>query len=232
MDQKNYHTEIDVACDRESSVAGIHNIRAWWAQDVEGNADKVGDRFTVRFGNTWAIFEIVVMVKDEIIWSVVDSYLDLLDDKKEWNDTKLICQITTVDQKTRIDLTHQGLTPEKQCFEDCTKGWNFYINNSLSGFLDRNEGLPGEGIHAWLSIDGAVYEGKLYTKDQTARELTGDLIILDVKQVRGEAVQSNYSVKKFDGNTGNLRGSYYMLIKYQSNLLGKLESFTVKSPIK
>jgi len=41
-----------------------------------------------------------------------------------------------------VDFTHIGLTPEIECFDNCSHGWNFYLQKSLVGLINENHGLP------------------------------------------------------------------------------------------
>ena len=44
--------------------------------------------------------------------------------------------------KTEIRFTHQGLDPTVECFEACTKGWDYYINTSLKTLIETGVGKP------------------------------------------------------------------------------------------
>ncbi|WP_426670139.1 SRPBCC family protein [Mucilaginibacter sp. McL0603] len=225
MDKPNYHVRLKVNTTTEQAIKAISNVSGWWAQEVDGNAKKQGDQFTVHFGKTWGQFRVSELSRNRIVWAVTDCYLDLLKDTKEWNETRLIFQFNSADDKTVIDVTHEGLTPDKECFNDCTKGWNFYFRESLFGYLEKEQGLPGAGIHAWLESDGKIYRGKIYTRDQLSTEMTGDLLLLDVKQTKVEQVLSAYSVSPFNGEAGKPHGDYYMLLNNEPGLMDHLQDF-------
>jgi hypothetical protein len=225
MDKLSYHVQLKVNTTAEQAIKAIGDASGWWAQEVDGNAKKQGNQFTVHFGKTWGKFRVSELNDNHIVWAVTDCYLDLLEDTKEWNGTRLIFQFSSADDKTVIDVTHEGLTPDKECFNDCTKGWNFYFRESLFGYLEKEQGLPGAGIHAWLQSDGKIYKGKIYTRDQLSTEMSGDLLLLDVKQTRVEQVLSAYSVSPFNGDAGKFRGDYYMLLNNEPGLLDLLQNF-------
>lgn len=218
----NYQVQLKVSSATEKAVACISEVNAWWAQEVEGTAQKTGDEFTVHFGKTWATFRVDELTTEHIVWAVTDCYLDLLEDTKEWNGTRLVFELSG-HAPTLIDITHEGLTPAKQCFEDCQKGWDFYFKESLQSYLEKAQGSPGAGIHAWLEIAGQVYKGKLYSAEQRADEMSGDLLLLDVKRTKGEQVLSAHSIRPFNDETGALNGSYYMLLKNEQGLLEQLQ---------
>ncbi|MGZ3835657.1 MAG: hypothetical protein ACXVMS_18705, partial [Flavisolibacter sp.] len=99
-------------------------------------------------------------------------------------------------------------------------------------YLEKAQGLPGAGIHAWLQSEGKIFKGKIYTPDQPATEMGGDLLLLDVKQTRVEQVISAYSVRPFNGEIGQLQGDYYMLLKNEPGLLEFLQDFVDQNLIK
>jgi len=225
MEKLDYHIQLKVSRTAEQSINAISNVSAWWAQEVDGSAKKTGDRFTVHFGKTWGQFRVSELTRDRIEWAVTDCYLDLLKDTKEWKGTRIIFEISADDGQTIIDITHEGLTPGKECFSDCTNGWNFYFRESLFNYLENAQGLPGAGIHAWLESDGKICKGKIYTMDQISAEMSGDLLIMDVKQTKVEQVLSAYSVRPFTGAVGKPCGDYYMLLNNEPGLLEHLQNF-------
>ena len=68
--------------------------------------------------------------------------MDDVEDGTEWNDTKLIFEITKMDDKTKIQFTHFGLVPEFECYTVCSKAWDFYIKSSLLRLITRGQGEP------------------------------------------------------------------------------------------
>jgi len=231
MDKLDYHVQLKVNTTAEQAIKAISNVSGWWAQEVNGTAKKRGDEFTVHFGKTWGKFHLSELSRDRIIWAVTDSYLDLLEDTKEWNGTRIIFRFGSVGDQTVIDITHEGLTPDKECFNDCTKGWSFYFQESLLAYLEKEQGLPGAGIHAWLESDGKICKGKIYARDQLSTEMSGDLLLLDVKQTKVEQVLSAYSVKLYNGEVGKPRGDYYMLLNNEPGLLEHLQNFVRQASI-
>ncbi len=43
----------------------------------------------------------------------------------------MIFDIAKNGAKTEVRFTHQGLTPEVECFKSCLRDWGWYINVSL-----------------------------------------------------------------------------------------------------
>jgi len=225
MNVPDYHVQLKVDTTSEQAIKAISNVQSWWAQTVDGSAKKQGDQFTVYFGKTWGKFQVSALDRDVMVWVVMDCHLDLLHNTKEWNSTRIVFRLGSEGTQTVIDITHEGLTPEKECFKDCTNGWNFYFRESLQGYLEKEKGLPGAGIHAWLESDGMICKGKIYTRDQLSAEMSGDLLLLDVKQTRVEQVLAADSVKPFNGEVGKTTGDYYMLLHNEPGMLVHLQNF-------
>ncbi|MGZ3813128.1 MAG: hypothetical protein ACXVJN_15380 [Mucilaginibacter sp.] len=232
MEKLDYHIQLKVNTTQAAAIKAISNVAGWWAQEVTGRAQAQGDHFTVHFGKTWGSFRVAELGSNRVVWEVTDCYLDLLKDTKEWKGTRIIFQLGSAGDQIMIDITHEGLTPAKECFNDCTNGWNFYFGESLYNYLEKAQGLPGAGIHAWLQSEGKIFKGKIYTPDQPATEMGGDLLLLDVKQTRVEQVISAYSVRPFNGEIGQLQGDYYMLLKNEPGLLEFLQDFVDQNLIK
>ena len=225
MQNQDYFVQLVATASIENVVSGISAVKDWWAQEVDGSAESVGEQFTVHFGKTWATFEVTEHGRKQILWEVKDCYMDLLSDTKEWNNTRLKFLFNETGNQTRIDITHEGLTPAKSCFNDYLKGWDFYFKESLFAVLNKKKGLPGQGIHAWLSAYGHIYKGKLYPSDQLNSEMKGDLLLIDIRETKGEQVLSAHCVRPFSGQIGKLDGTHYMLLKNTPGLRETLELF-------
>lgn len=202
----------------------VLNVRAWWAQDTSGDAKHQGDQFTVRFGTTWGTFIVSELTPDQMVWTVADSYLDLLSDPQEWTGTRLIFACKAGNNKDDIEITHEGLTPQKECFNDCQQGWNFFLGESLLKYLNEGEGLPAIGIHAWIEVNGQPVRSKLYSPEQSPEASARPMLLLDVKDTRIEQIISIYDARPYKGETGMLRGKFYALVPDDKGLLEKLQT--------
>jgi hypothetical protein len=141
--QADYHTSILVPGTPENATEAISQVSSWWKDNTTGDTKKTGDVFLVPFGETWVRFKITEHVPGKRIrWFVLDCNLHWLNNNKEWKDTEILWEISSVGDSTRIDMTHIGLVPGIECFEDCNKGWNHYINMSLYKLLTEGRGEP------------------------------------------------------------------------------------------
>jgi hypothetical protein len=139
---RDYHAQILVNTSAKEAFKHIANVPAWWAKHFEGSARRLHDVFTVRFGETFVRFSISESVPDQkIVWKVEDCHLHWLKDKKEWNGTEIVWKVSSRDGSTAIDMTHVGLNPDVECFENCQQGWNHYIKVSLFKLITEGHGL-------------------------------------------------------------------------------------------
>ena len=143
MEKQNYHSSITANIDSKKAFESISRVSEWWATHFEGDSKKSGDVFTVRFGETFVTFKVVEVVPGKkIAWQVTDCHLHWLKDKKEWAGTEIDWEVVAKGNATQINFTHVGLVPEIECYNDCSKGWNFFVKDSLFKFITEGKGLP------------------------------------------------------------------------------------------
>jgi uncharacterized protein YndB with AHSA1/START domain len=150
MENKNYHKSIIVNISAEEAMKKISQVNLWWKKDFKGSAEKLNDTFTVPFTEpSFVDFIVSELIPDKkIVWKVTDCYLPWFRDKKEWNNTEVVFQLSeespddTIGQgSTKIDFTHIGLVPEVECYDVCEKGWNGHIH-TLGQLINEGKGLP------------------------------------------------------------------------------------------
>jgi hypothetical protein len=118
------------------------NVRGWWQgiyeEDIKGKFDKPGDEFIFRAGGGahYSKQRLIEMIPDQrIAWVVTESKLSFLDKTDEWNGTKIIFDISRVGNKTQVTFTHEGLTPEIECYDACSEGWSRYMHEKFLGLI-------------------------------------------------------------------------------------------------
>ena len=143
MNQQNYQSSIAAAFTPGEAFEGISRVNEWWAKNFEGSAEKLNDVFTVRFGETFVTFKVTEsMPGKKIAWHVTDCYLPWLNDKTEWNGTTVVFDISPSGDETQVTMTHVGLVPGVECFDQCEAGWNKHFKGSLFKLLTEHAGVP------------------------------------------------------------------------------------------
>jgi hypothetical protein len=140
----NYQNNIEIQANQTEILHALTTgIPNWWTEDFSGSAHKVGDSFTVRFGNTFKVFVVTDLTPAEVTWTCVDSFIDLpgLKKKDEWKGNTIHWTIVADGQQCHLQIVHEGLAPEVECFEVCQQGWTSFIS-SLKQLLETKEGQP------------------------------------------------------------------------------------------
>jgi len=70
---------------------------------------------------------IEVIPDQKIVWEVIDSNLTFASKTNEWTGTKIGFDISTEDNRTKVVFTHDGLTPEFECYGGCSNTWIQYL---------------------------------------------------------------------------------------------------------
>lgn len=144
MKNKNFTIVCMVDQNPEQVYKAITNVRGWWGKGIAGESDKLGAEFTYQHGDihrtTQKITKLIPGAK--VVWHVTKSYISFAKDHAEWADTDIIFNITTKGEKTELKFTHRGLQPKIECYEQCSKGWNYYITESLKRFIETGKGRP------------------------------------------------------------------------------------------
>ena len=143
MKKQDYTASILVRATTNKAFKCINEVAAWWTENIEGSSEKLNDVFIVHFGEAFVTMKIVESVPDKrVVWNVTDCYVHWLADKEEWKNTRIVFDISAEGDSTRIQFTHVGLTPQAECYDNCVKGWDQYIKDSLAKLINEGKGLP------------------------------------------------------------------------------------------
>ena len=144
MKEQAYHSSFTANSSPREAFEKISRVSEWWSKNFEGKSQKQNDVFTVRFSNgdmyTAKVSETLPDTK--IIWEVIDAYQGWVKEPTEWVGTKIIWEVIPQKEGVEVEMTHIGLVPELECFNQCTKGWNYLTLESLSKFLNEGKGHP------------------------------------------------------------------------------------------
>ena len=141
---QNYSTAFTVDQTPEEAFAAINDVRGWWSGNIEGSTSKLGDEWTYRYKNVhYSKQKITELVPGrKVVWLVLDSYLNFVEDKTEWNGTKITFEVARKGDKTEVHFAHLGLVPEVECYDACSNAWGGYVNSSLRTLITKGKGQP------------------------------------------------------------------------------------------
>jgi len=141
MENTNYNCTFTVKNSQQEVSDNICKVNEWWG-NAEGNTTKLNDEFIYRVGITWVKFKIVEMIPGKhIVWQATDCELPWLKDHKEWKGTKVVFDIRPVNEGAQLSMTHEGLTPQVECYENCKMGWNHFAGNSFKSLITTGKGI-------------------------------------------------------------------------------------------
>ena len=139
MDAKDFTVAFTVEQTPEEAFAAINDVRGWWTgkPGIEGSTDKLGDEFTYRYEpHHYSKQKVTELIPGKrVVWLVLDSSIDFVNDKSEWKGTKVTFDIAKKGDKTEVRFTHIGLAPDIECFDACSNAWGSYVNGGLRSLI-------------------------------------------------------------------------------------------------
>ncbi len=120
----------------------LSHVPEWWGVNFTGSAEKQGDEFVIKMGgDSFFNFTVEELVPGKkAVWLVTDCNMPWYTDKKEWASTRLIFDLDESNGQTELSFTHEGLTPDVECYKDCKPGWTHWITRSLFSYLTTGKG--------------------------------------------------------------------------------------------
>lgn len=122
----------------------IVNVRDWWTgyhnEEFTGNTEKLNDEFSFSAagGAHYSKQKIIEVIPNEkVVWLITDSVLGFVEKTDEWIDTKVIFEISQAGNKTKLVFTHEGLTPDVECYDSCAPSWTNYLQNKLLPIINE-----------------------------------------------------------------------------------------------
>jgi Activator of Hsp90 ATPase homolog 1-like protein len=141
---QNLHFQFTVDQPANEVFDAVNNVTQWWTKNVEGQSKALNDEFSVQFADVhYSKQKLIELVPDKkVVWLVSESQLNFLENKEEWNDTRVTFEVTTMGKKTKLDFTHVGLTPGSECYNDVSGAWKYYVCSSLYELITSGKGTP------------------------------------------------------------------------------------------
>lgn len=143
MEKNDFTTGISINMSAKEVIERICQIPEWWGVSFSGNAEKQNDQFVLKMGGD-SFFDMTVeelIPNKRLVWLVTDCYMPWYSDKKEWANTRMIFDLAEHDGVTDLTFTHEGLTPDVECYKDCNPGWTHWIKTSLFSYLTTGKGV-------------------------------------------------------------------------------------------
>ncbi|MCX6352777.1 MAG: SRPBCC domain-containing protein [Bacteroidetes bacterium] len=142
MQNQNFTTTILVGQSATEVFNAINNVADWWQGEIKGSSKKLNDEFEYRMLDIHYSKQKVVEIipNEKVVWLITDSNLSFFKDKQEWNGTKVVFEISVVNNKTQLRFTHMGLVPEFQCYGDCSGAWGMLVEQSLFSLITTGKG--------------------------------------------------------------------------------------------
>jgi hypothetical protein len=143
MEKKNFSSKISADISAAEAIEKINHVPGWWGVTFSGNSEKLNDQFVIKMGgDSFFNFTVVELIPGKrIVWLVTDCNMPWYSNKKEWTNTKLIFDLAENNGVTDLIFTHEGLTPDVECYKDCEPGWTHWIQTSLFSYLTKGEGV-------------------------------------------------------------------------------------------
>lgn len=141
---KSFSASIVVDKDPSTAFNSIKNFRAWWSEEIEGVTDELDESFFYHYKDIHLckLRLIEVIPDNKLVYEVLDNQFSFVEDKTEWVGTKLVFNIATEAENTRVEFIHEGLVEEYECYAICNESWNSYIKNSLYKLITTGKGEP------------------------------------------------------------------------------------------
>ena len=139
-----FSTAFSVDQTPREAFDAINHVRGWWSGEIEGDTDRFGAEFTYRVPDVhYCKMRIIEFVPGrKVVWRVLDSDLSYIQDRTEWNDTKISFDISRRDGKTEVRFAHIGLVPGEECYDSCSNAWGALINSNLRKLITTGIDQP------------------------------------------------------------------------------------------
>lgn len=120
----------------------INNVRGWWQGEIEGNTEKVDDEFSYQMKDVHFSKQKIVesIPNKKVVWLITDSKLKF-SNQTEWTGTKIVFDISEINNKTQVRFTHIGLVPEFECYNNCSWAWGELMQQSLHSLITTGKGI-------------------------------------------------------------------------------------------
>ena len=113
---------VSVNKSSSEAFAAITQVKEWWTGEVLGRSEKIGDEFTYAYKDMHTSTQRVIEFEPgkKIVWEVIAGELRFIEHTGEWIGTKMLFEISDNGNGSDIHFTHEGITPQSQCYSACS----------------------------------------------------------------------------------------------------------------
>lgn len=136
MKKENFTYRFNSSKTAETIFELLLNVDQWWSglyeETITGKSHRLNDEFLFEAGqgmHTTKQKLVELVPNKKISWLVTASKLTFLSEPGEWKNTKICFDIAKDGDQSIVTFTHEGLTPEIECFNQCSAGWTGYLDN-------------------------------------------------------------------------------------------------------
>lgn len=122
----------------EEIFAALLHVSKWWGfEDLEGQSKALDDVFTITHPGAHYSKQVVTAYEraKRLIWSITESQMPWLSNPQEWTGTRLIFELSP----GQLCFTHEGLTPDLECYSRVSEGWHEVIETNFLNYLERHK---------------------------------------------------------------------------------------------
>lgn len=134
MNNQNYTKEITINASASDVFTALsEKINLWWGE-TNRPVSKVGDAFTIHFGDASWSFKITEYVPNsKITWECIGGKPEF---NAEWIGDILYWNMEQQGDTTKVRFLQVGLTPNMNCYNICASTWDKFIMTSLKSFVE------------------------------------------------------------------------------------------------
>ena len=157
MENKSFTASLLVSQSPATAFKAIKNFRGWWSEEIEGNTDQLNEEFFYHYKDIHLCkIKLMEVIPDKkLVYQVLENQFNFIQDQSEWVNTKLIFEISSEGNQTKVQFTHEGLVPDYECYNVCNDAWSGYIKKSLYNLISTGKGEPNpkdkDGFNAELA---------------------------------------------------------------------------------
>jgi uncharacterized protein YndB with AHSA1/START domain len=119
-----------------AALQSIEAISAWWGP-ATGSATE-GATFRAHFGEgRYHEIAVTAVQPRRVEWTSVAAPHH----RGEWEGTTMVFELASDGAGTELSFRHHGLTPELECYGNCSAGWR-QVLASLVSYVDTGVGHP------------------------------------------------------------------------------------------